>query len=184
MRMIKQKNTRFRYKLIRSILLFSVLCLYFEQEIVAGTLVNKNPFLPTDYEKNKITVGRQEPQPSGTISKLVEFRGFITLGKVTQFSLYNKRENKSYWISENQSEGGISISDYDERSKAVTVRMNGRTERLTLMSVTNTPLPVVASYNQPAAQQVILPSAQNNKSVQQEDNRRVIPRRRVILPKQ
>ena len=62
--------------------------------------------------------------------------------------------------------------------------MNGRVERLTLMSVTNTPLPVVASYNQPAAQQVILPSAQNNKSVQQEDNRRVIPRRRVILPKQ
>jgi hypothetical protein len=62
--------------------------------------------------------------------------------------------------------------------------MNGRTERLTLMSATNAPLPVVASYNQPAAQKVILPTAQNNKSVQQEDNRRVIPRRRVILPKQ
>lgn len=169
---------------MRFILLFYSLCLYFEKEIIAGTLVSKNPFLPTDYKKNDISVTRPEPQPSGAISKLIEFRGLITLGNVTHFSLYNKRENKGYWVSENQSEGGISIGHYDERSKAITVSMNGRTERLTLMSVTNTPLPVVASYNQPGVQNVILPSTQSNKSGQQEDNRRVIPRRRVILPKQ
>lgn len=184
MRMTKQKNTLSNKKIMRFILLFYSLCLYFEKEIIAGTLVSKNPFLPTDYKKNDISVTRPEPQPSGAISKLIEFRGLITLGNVTHFSLYNKRENKGYWVSENQSEGGISIGHYDERSKAITVSMNGRTERLTLMSVTNTPLPVVASYNQPGVQNVILPSTQSNKSGQQEDNRRVIPRRRVILPKQ
>ena len=184
MRMTKQKNTPSNKRIVRFILLFSFLCLYFEKDIIARTLVTKNPFLPTDYKKNDISVTRPELQPSGAISKLVEFRGLITLGNVTQFSLYNKRENKSYWVSKNQSEGGISIGHYDERSKAITVSLNGRTERLTLMSATNTPLPVVASYNQPAAQKVILPSTQNNKSGQQEDNRRVIPRRRVILPKQ
>lgn len=184
MRMTNQKNTLSNNKIMRFILLFTAICLFFEQEMIAGSLVTKNPFLPTDYKKNDISVARPELQPSGAISKLVEFRGLITLGNVTQFSLYNKRENKGYWVSENQSEGGISIGHYDERSKAITVSMNGRTERLTLMSATNTPLPVVASYNQPAAQKVILPPTQNNKSGQQEDNRRVIPRRRVILPKQ
>ena len=184
MRMTNQKNTLSNNKIMRFILLFTAICLFLEQEMIAGSLVTKNPFLPTDYKKNDISVARPELQPSGAISKLVEFRGLITLGNVTQFSLYNKRENKGYWVSENQSEGGISIGHYDERSKAITVSMNGRTERLTLMSATNTPLPVVASYNQPAAQKVILPPTQNNKSGQQEDNRRVIPRRRVILPKQ
>ena len=183
MRMTKQKNTRTKETMMRFILLFSALCLFFQQEMIAGSLVNKNPFLPTDYKKNDISVTRPELQSSGAISKLVEFRGLMTFGNVTQFSLYNKRENKRYWVSENQSEGGISIGHYDERSKAITISMNGRTGRLTLMSATNTPLPVVASYKQPAAQKMILPSAQNNKSVQQEDRSRVIPRRRVILPK-
>ena len=169
---------------MRFILLFTAICLFFEQEMIAGSLENKNPFLPTDYKKNDISVTRPELQPSGAISKLVEFRGLMTFGNVTQVSLYNKRENKRYWVSENQSEGGISIGRYDERSKAITVSMNGRTERLTLMSTTNTPLPVVASYNQPAAQKV-MPSTQNNKSGQKEVVRNVIPRRRsVILPKQ
>ena len=184
MRMNKQKNTLAYTKIMRSILLFSSLFFYFAKEIIAGTLVTKNPFLPTDYKKNDISVTRPESQQSGAISKLVEFRGLFTLGNVTHFSLYNKRVNKGYWVSENQSEGGISVGHYDERSKAITVSMNGRTERLTLMNATNTPLPVVASYNQQAVQKVILPSTQNNKSGQQEDNRRVIPRRRVILPKQ
>ena len=178
-----QENTRTKEKIMRFILLFSALCLFFQQEMIAGSLVNKNPFLPTDYKKNDISVTRPESQQSGAISKLVEFRGLFTLGNVTHFSLYNKRVNKGYWVSENQSEGGISVGHYDERSKAITISMNGRTGRLTLMSATNTPLPVVASYKQPAAQKMILPSAQNNKSVQQEDRSRVIPRRRVILPK-
>jgi len=182
--MTKQENTRTKKKMMRFILLFSALCLFFQKEIIAGSLVNKNPFLPTDYKNENNSDTQPPPQPDGAISKLVEFRGLMTFGNVTQFSLYNKRENKRYWVSENQSEGGISIGRYDERSKAITVSMNGRTERLTLMSTTNTPLPVVASYNQPAAQKV-MPSTQNNKSGQKEVVRNVIPRRRsVILPKQ
>ena len=178
------RNTLTTKNLVRFIILFSALFIYFKLGIFAGTLESKNPFLPTDYEKQNIPDTRPEPQPSGAISKLVEFRGIFTLDNITQFSLYNKRENKSYWVSESQPEGGISIVNYYELSKAITVSMNGRTERLTLMSATNAPLPVLASYNQPATQKVILPSTQNNKSVEQEDNRRVIPRRRVILPKQ
>ena len=181
--MTKQENTQTKEKMMRFILLFSALCLFFQQEMIAGSLVNKNPFLPTDYKNENNSDTQPPPQPDGAISKLVEFRGLMTFGNVTQFSLYNKRENKRYWVSENQSEGGISIGHYDERSKAITISMNGRTGRLTLMSATNTPLPVVASYKQPAAQKMILPSAQNNKSVQQEGRSRVIPRRRVILPK-
>lgn len=181
-RMIKNNNTRSRVNLVHSILLCSILYLFSEKNLIAETLENKNPFLPTGYGNKNISVSQPAPQTSGAISKLVEFRGFITLNNVTQFSLYNKRDSKGYWISQNQSEGGISIRHFDERSKAVTISMNGNTERLTLMSATSTPLPVLSSYNQPV-NPPNSPSTQENVRAKPEENRRVIPRRRVILPK-
>ena len=59
--------------------------------------------------------------------------------------------------------------------------MNGRTERLTLMSATSTPLPVVSSYNQ-SANQTKSPPAGGSVSQKQPTTRNVIPRRRVVLP--
>ena len=152
MRKIIKSYTRFWVNVVHSIILCCTLCLIFDTELTAGTLENKNPFLPKGYGEKNNSVSTPKLLPPGTINKLVEFRGFLTLGSITQVSLYNKRENKAYWISLNQSEGGISVSNFDKRSKSVTISMNGRTERLSLMSATSTPLPVVSSYNQPANQ--------------------------------
>ena len=181
MRMIKKSCTRFWVNVAHSILLCCTLCLIFDTGLTAGTLENKNPFLPKDYGKKNNSTLTPKPLPPGTITKLVEFRGFLTLGNITQVSLYNKRENKGYWISLSQSEGGISVSNFDKRSKSVTISMNGRTERLTLMSATSTPLPVVSSYNQPANQTKSSPTRENV-SQKQTTTRNVIPRRRVVLP--
>ena len=181
MRIIRKSCTRFWVNVVYSILLCCTLCLIFDTGLTAGTLENKNPFLPKDYEGGNNSVLKPKPLPSGTINKLIEFRGFLTLGNITQFSLYNKRENKGYWISLNQSKGGIRVSNFDKRSKSVTVSMNGRTERVTLMSATSTSLPVVSSYNQPA-NQIKPPPAGESASQKQTTTRNVIPRRRVILP--
>ena len=181
MRIINKTYTHFWINHINSILLFCNLYLIFDTGLNANTLKNNNPFLPKDHEKKINSVPTPKPLPQGTINKLVEFRGFYTLGNTTQFSLYNKRENKAYWISLNQSEGGISVSNFDERSKSVTISMNGRTERLTLMSATSTPLPVISSYNQ-ADNQTKSPTAGGSVSQKQPTNRNIIPRRRVVLP--
>jgi hypothetical protein len=66
--------------------------------------------------------------------------------------------------------------------------MNGRSERLTLMSATDAPLPVVSSMSQPgkasANNSALPPGLENtNNKTDNNDRRRVIPRRRVILPK-
>ena len=133
--------------------------------LIASTLETNNPFIPQGYE-NKIVVAKTNPKPSKVLSKLIEFRGLYTLENITKFSLHNKRENKAYWISQNQSKGGITVSSFNENSKTITINMNGYTESLRLAIASNTPLPVGFSNG-----------LYQNPNV---ENR--VPRRRVILP--
>ena len=158
------------------------------QSVAADTLESSNPFLPPGYGKEKVVAPPPVVQSNGPISREVEFRGIMNYGGAYQFSVFNKSENKSYWLYENQSEGGITVRGYDANSRTITVNMNGRSERLTLMSATDAPLPVVSSVSQPgkasANNPVLPPGLENtNDNNDNNDRRRVIPRRRVILPK-
>jgi hypothetical protein len=106
-----------------------------------------------------------------------------------QFSLFNRRDQKSYWLKENEAAAqGISVRNYDSLSRSLTVNMSGRTERLTLMTASSTPIPVVASVSQPVttngnAKQQPLSVVQSKPKSSSDSNRRVVPRRQVILPK-
>jgi hypothetical protein len=158
------------------------------QSVAADTLESSNPFLPPGFGKEKVVAPPPVVQSNGPISREVEFRGIMNYGGAYQFSVFNKSENKSYWLYENQSEGGITVRGYDANSRTITVNMNGRSERLTLMSATDAPLPVVSSVSQAANTNVspttLPPGLQiPNNNASNEDHRRVIPRRRVILPK-
>lgn len=159
---------------------FLMLILFgFGIKLIGSTLETNNPFLPQDYVKRNI-VSQPKPQPSILLSKLIEFRGFYTLGKITQFSIYDKKDKKSYWISQNQSEGGIRVNNFDKHSKSVTISMNGRTERLTLMSASNTSIPVAVSTA--LFQNPTIVSPDGTYEVKSNSKTRIIPRRRVILP--
>ncbi|WPJ94662.1 hypothetical protein SH580_14605 [Coraliomargarita algicola] len=160
------------------------------QSAFAETLESSNPFLPPGYGEKKPEPPKPVVQTNGPISREIEFRGVVKFNGKYQFSVFNKTEQKGYWIQENQAEDGISVRGYDADSRTLTVNMNGRSERLTLMSVSEAPLPVVASTTQPNknATPPTLPPTTNNISNRSnnssDDNRRrVIPRRRVILPK-
>jgi hypothetical protein len=174
-------------KALRPLTLTLTLTLFSAQSAAADTLESQNPFLPPGYGEKEEVAPPPVVQTNGPISREVEFRGIVQFDGRYQFSLFNKSENKGYWLFENQSEGGISVRGYDADSKTITVNMNGRSERLTLMSASDAPLPVVSSVNQPAtpgANQPVLPPGLENANNNDQDRRRVIPRRRVILPRQ
>jgi len=152
----------------------------------AETLESSNPFLPPGYGEKKPEAPAPVVQTNGPISREVEFRGVVKLNGVYQFSVFNKSEQKSYWLYDNQAEGGISVRGYDADSRTLTVNMDGRSERLTLMSASDAPLPVISSVSNANANQPVLPPGlQNitNNNNNDDNRRRVIPRRRVILPK-
>jgi len=145
------------------------------------SLSEKSPFLPKGY-------GEKEPEPapqptvrrSGPISQTLEVRGVMKLGNRLQFSVFNKKENKSYWIDEGETVEQISARDYDPGSRSLTVTMNGRSERLSLMDASESPLPVPAGNPSGSNRPTNLTRDNNGGD---NDQRKVVPRRRVILPR-
>lgn len=130
-------------------------------------------------------------QSSGPISRGIEFRGLVKMEGQYQFSLFDKRDQKSYWLKENEAAAqGISVRNYDSGSQSLTVSMSGRTERITLIAANSSPLPVVASVSPPintidnAKQPGLPPPLQNvTKPNTNNGSKKTVPRRRVILPK-
>ena len=59
---------------------------------------------------------------------------------VYEFSLFNKKLNRGYWIAENSAESGISVRNFDLADMRITVTKNGRAEQLTLLTASYSPL--------------------------------------------
>ena len=156
----------------------------------AESLESSNPFLPPGYGEKK-EAPKPVVQSNGPISREIEFRGFFKMKGQYQFSLFNKRDQKSYWLKENEAAAqGISVRNYDSGSQSLTISMSGRTERITLIAANSSPLPVVASVSPPVntngnAKLQGLPQALQNTTKPNNNNgsKITVPRRRVILPK-
>ena len=155
----------------------------------AESLESSNPFPPPGYGEKK-EAPKPVVQSNGPISREIEFRGLVKVNGQYQFSLFNKRDQKSHWLKENEAAAqGISVRNYDSNSRSLTVSMSGRTERLTLIATNSSPLPVVASVSPPintngnAKQPALLPGPQNIANTSNNSTRNAVPRRRVILPK-
>ena len=148
----------------------------------AETLESSNPFLPPGYSEKK-EAPKPVVQSNGPISREIEFRGLAEMDGQYQFSLFNRSDQKSYWLKENEAAAqGISVRNYDSVSRSLTVIMSGRTERLTLMTASSSPIPVVTSVSQPSSPPPS-PTPQNITTANKDNSRRVVPRRQVILPK-
>lgn len=156
-----------------------------------GDLKTNSPFLPPNFNK-PTEVAPPPPQVNGPIAKQLEFKGLINLGGEYRFSVFNKQDQRSYWLTEGQGQDGISISSFDADAQTVVVNMNGRSEQLTLMSASDAPLPVKASMphanktpnrgaNTPQRPNILPPGLPTNNS--NNTRSKVPPRRRVILPK-
>jgi len=149
------------------------------------SLSERSPFLPPGYGVENMEPKKPEVQQQGPISRELDFRGIVEIDGQFQFSIFNKKEQKSYWLREDSSsESGILVSSYSPQSSSIIVTLNGRSERLTLASPTDTPLSVGSSAastgGTKSATSVLPPQLQNPNN----NRSKVPPRsgRRVVLP--
>ena len=167
--------------------LIALACLALSVSLSAADskLESNSPFLPPGYNTKKPEPPKPAPKANGPLSREIEFRGIVQMNGIYEFSLFNKKENRGYWIAENGAENGISVRNFDLDAMRITVTLNGRTEQLTLMTATDSPLPVAISTTAKPTkrpQQPNIPGLNTNKT-KKPSTSRVIPRRRVILPK-
>lgn len=157
----------------------------FSQSATADTLAEKNPFLPPGYGAKKPEPPKPVVQTNGPLARELEFRGIAQFDGIYQFSVFNKAEQKAYWLREDQLEAGIKVSGYDAKAQSITVVKNGRTEKLSLMSATEAPIPVASSVTMPKTnnKQPAVPGLRPNNTQNNNGKTNTVPRRRVILPK-
>jgi hypothetical protein len=167
--------------------LIALACLALSASLSAADskLESNSPFLPPGYNTKKPEPPKPVQQVNGPLSRELEFKGVVQMNGIYEFSLFHKSENRGYWIPENGSENGISVSDFKLDPMQINVTLNGRTEQLTLVTATDSPLPIATS---PAARPQRPPNQPNIPGLNTSNKRpsttnRVIPRRRVILPK-
>ena len=172
---------------LRKTCLALVLCALTAGALTAATskLESNSPFLPPGYSNKKPATPKPVTKVNGPLSRELEFRGIVQLKGIYEFSLFNKKLNRGYWIAENSSESGIRVRNFDLDAMSISVTLNGRTEQLTLMTATDSPLPVAIST---VAKPPIRPNQPNIPGLTPSNTKkattsRVIPRRRVILPK-
>ncbi|NCG08078.1 MAG: hypothetical protein GWO81_00670 [Verrucomicrobia bacterium] len=156
-----------------------------------ASIESENPFLPPGH--GVVVAPKAPPSNTGILARELELRGIIQIGDRFQFSLFSKKDNLGYWISEDQTANGISVRDFDAGDLSVIVSKNGRTERLSLVSAHERPLPIknsgpvisrstnLNSVARPAPlpiqlQDKIKPSTGSSSATN-------VVRRRVILPK-
>lgn len=152
-----------------------------------STLESNSPFLPPNYSSQKAQAFKPEPTTPDALSRELEFRGIVQFNDIYQFSIFDKKNNQSYWIEENQSVNNISVSNFDLDTMRIMVTRNGRSEPLTLINVSDQPLPVANATPASVPNQVQTPKIPGLSSVTTQpttSTRRTLPRRRrVILPK-
>ena len=158
---------------------------------LAATIESQSPFLPPNHGVVIAKPPAPAPVTNGILARELELRGIIQIGDTFQFSVFSKKENMGYWIAENENANGISIRDFDASDQSVTVTKNGRSERLSLVSANERPLPIkntgpVVSRGSSGKPSVptpaSLPALLQNQAKANPTPGNVV-RRRVILPK-
>ena len=152
-------------------------------------LESNSPFYPPGYDPNpKQTVAPSPVESKGPLARQLEFRGVAELNGVYQISIYNKAEQKSYWVKVGEKKEGIHVTAFDIDSMAVTLNQSGRSERISIMESTDRPMPVVVSAPPALPKNNISngnlkPAFGNLNRNVNDGKKKTVPRRRVILPK-
>ena len=169
------------------VLLISLACLTLGISLAAASskLESNSPFLPAGHNSMKV-VPKTPPVVNGPLSRELEFRGIVQMNGIYEFSLFNKKLNRGYWIAENGAESGISVRNFDLSRMRTTVSQNGRSEQLTLMTATDSPLPVAIAVPPTSTNSTptrVSSRPKFSKFGPNSEKNAAIPRRRVILPK-
>lgn len=99
---------------------------------------------------------RNDPQPQAEqISQpspldTFEFNGIMRIGGELRISVYDTKENRNYWLTQNaKNAAGLEWMRYDEKRRTVLIARGGMTKELTLKKVQIEPLKIASSESEP-----------------------------------
>jgi len=155
----------------------------------SSSLIERSPFLPPDFgqqEENLRNANLANQPPSQ-----VDFVGYSGYEGNWEVALFFAQSKQVHWMKPGETVESVRLVDFDPERGAIQITERNRSKFISLNAdrppAQNTPPPIQASQNRtPSLPPGINKQANNNAAAANNANsntRRVIPRRRVILPK-
>lgn len=95
-------------------------------------LTTNSPFIPTDFNQNKIGTTKIDSDQSGVLLGNLDLRGIVKLDGEYIFCLQDKNNNDAFWIGMNEDYEDIKIVDYDPLNYTVLVTKDGIQQKISL----------------------------------------------------
>jgi hypothetical protein len=89
---------------------------------VPESLLRNSPFMPAG------SAAPTQPTQPGRL----ELRGIMAIGGTPKFTIFDTSNNRAIWLAVGESDGGIRVSAFDPATEAVTVELDGQSQRLTM----------------------------------------------------
>ena len=148
-----------------------------------SNLITNNPFVPknsTTLDKNNKPNGPQSTvNKTKILEKYLQFRSILIIDNKKYFSIFNKRTNKSFWITEGETIENFRVTYYSPKNNTISITDGINTEIIPIITANETPLSVIgnASQTKEDIAETQIPGAKNN---QKKDGAKPPQRRRVI----
>ncbi len=152
------KPTYLAFQLFRFMIFF--LGMYFTmfnaQSLEASDLIDNSPFVPDDFSPDYSRLINVPGNSNTELTRILEFRGFYSLGGDYYFNIYNNAKQKSDWVKIRESEAPYQVLRFERNRNLIYIKFNNRTEKLTLVRPTHEPLPVTISKRNEIVQSAVL----------------------------
>lgn len=150
-----------------------------------SNLITNNPFVPKNSGSLNRPKNTQVPQTKinkpQVLQKYLLFKSIAIINKKKYFSIFNKRTNKSFWISENETVENFRVTNYNRMNNAIIISDGINTETLTIVTANETPVSVASATPRPNNQDALTPPIPGATPTQQnKDKPKTPPRRRVV----
>jgi hypothetical protein len=153
-------------------------------EETSSNLISNNPFVPQKNSTLNQPKGPAGPKTSinkpQVLQKYLQFKSIAIINKKKYFSIFNKRTNKSFWISENETVENFRVTNYNQVSNTITITDGINTEIITIITANEAPINVASASVQPNNQEAVAPAIPGATPTQQNNKPKNPPRRRVI----
>ena len=151
-----------------------------------SNLITSNPFAPKQSNAIKRPVVTTSKNKPGTLEKYLQFKSIAIIDGKQYFSVFNRRQNKSYWIPEGESVESISVSNYNPTTNTVSISDGVNRETFSIISADEKPLNVVSAVpNNPGTKDIktAQPALPKATTTNTSTAKKPIPRRRVVSTK-
>ena len=115
---------------------------------VTSNLITNNPFVPKNdgFQNQKIPLGHSLlANKSQVLKKYLQFKSIAIINKKKYFSIFNKRTNKSFWISEGETVDNFRVTYYNSTNNTISITDGINSEVIPIITANETPLSIAGA---------------------------------------